>query len=401
MKKILTCLFHLDHLVVSLFTLCVIGLMVFVSINVEFLNPMVRAAESFSMTDIYYRIQHSGTPTPNKLITLVDMTELGTRDRDKIATLIEQITAMKPTALGVDVIFEGRRDDDADTHLAEAFFHAPENTVLAYKLTDPDVASRSFGSAVHSFFAGWVGAAEGTVNVVSSPHKSLSKYPVFFVEHGDTLYSLPAQIARMMGIEFDKGEAEQTINYKSTAFPVVRWNELEQHRDLIENRIVLLGSTREEADKHFTPLGQMPGLEVTAYTLLSMLEGVDVEHGGFWVMMVWALMAGWLTNWIDFIMTKRMERRSSAIMIFITQSEFYDKFVSFLVMVAVTFVSFMLFVKLNYYVNTVLALSVIVLIEEGRLIYVGILSVLKKKGAKFIRHSLYFDDLEETFDKTK
>lgn len=164
MKAVFRHFFHIDHLIVSAFTIGIIGLLVLIAVNVEFLNPVVRAVESFSMTDVYYRIQHSITPETNKQITLVDITALSSRDRDRIAEVVEQISEMRPTALGVDVIFEGLKGNpDSDEQLTDAFFHTPENTVLAYKLTDPDEDSGIFRNAVHSFFAADTHQVEGTV----------------------------------------------------------------------------------------------------------------------------------------------------------------------------------------------------------------------------------------------
>lgn len=397
MKAVFRHFFHIDHLIVSAFTIGIIGLLVLITVNIEFLNPVVRAVESFSMTDVYYRIQHSVTPEINKQITLVDITALSSRDRDRIAEIVEKISEMHPTALGVDVIFEGLKGNpDSDEQLADAFFHTPENTVLAYKLTDPDEHTGIFRNAVHSFFVGDTHQIEGTVNVTNNPHKSMTTYPMYFMLNQDTVRSMPVLLAEMLGVSFEPGMKQHAINYKGTTFPVVEWNELEQHRDLIENHIVLLGSTREEADKHYTPLGLRPGMEILAYTILSMLDGTHVYHAPFWQILLWALLAGYLTNVVDYFISKALGRGKSTFAVFITQSEFYDKVISFCIMAILTFITFMLFVKCDYYVDTVLALSTIVLIEEGRLLYVGLLAVLKRKlGWKGVKRSLYAEELEE------
>ena len=82
-------------------------------------------------------------------------------------------------------------------------------------------------------------------------------------------------------------------------------------------------------------------------------------------------------------------------MVFVTQSELYDKVISFLVMVLITGFSFELYVKCSYFVDTVLPLATIVLIEEGRLLYVGLLSVLKKKKKEFlVTKSIYAKEIE-------
>jgi hypothetical protein len=52
-------MFHVDHLIIVLFTfaqLLIIGLFVF---NISFLNPIATALKNFSITDTFFEIQHS------------------------------------------------------------------------------------------------------------------------------------------------------------------------------------------------------------------------------------------------------------------------------------------------------------------------------------------------------
>lgn len=393
MRLLLRNIFHIDHIIISVITMLVISLLVLVTVNLEFLNPVVYALEGFSMNDIYYRIQHSGTPQENQQITLVDMTELSSRDRDKIAHVVEQISSMEPAVLGVDIIFEGLKGNmEADEMLTEAFFAAPENTVLAYKLIDPEPATKTFGGAVHSFFAEDTHQTEGTTNVINSPRGSMNTYPTYFLQGKDTLYSFPVQVSRKMGTAIPQGK-DFRINYKNTVFPVVKWNELEQHRDLIEGRIVLLGSTKEEADKHQTPLGQRPGMEILAYAILSVIEGDNITVAPFWIILLWALLAGWLTNVIDVTVTKRLEHSNSTFILFILKSNLFGRFVSFSILALFTYVSFVLFTKYNYELSSVLALSTSVLIGEGRLLYTAFLAVLKRKGFMIWKKSIYAETI--------
>ncbi len=389
MKSIFRSIFHIDHIIISALTICVIGLLVLVTVNLEFLNPVVRAMEGFSMTDIYYRIQHSGNPSVNQQITLVDMTELSARDRDKIAKVVQEISELNPTVLGVDIIFENlKENEESDEMLVDAFFNAPENTVLTYKLTEPDVKSKTFTSAVHSFFVEYTHQSEGTCNVVNSPYRSMSTYPTYFMQNGDTLFSFPVVMARKLGVSIPQ-KKDFIINYKGTVFPVVKWNEIGQHKDLIENRIVLLGAMNEESDKHQTPLGQMAGMEILAYALLSIIEGDHVFEAPFIVYLLWALLAGWMANVIDLTITKRLEARKSTLILFILKSGLYSRFVSFFILALFTYVSFWLFTHYDYDLSSVLALATAVLIGEGRLLYTAFLSVLKRKGFKIWEKSIY------------
>ena len=398
MKGLLRRIFHIDHIIVAAFTILIIELLVVIAVNLEFLSPVVRALESFSMTDVYYKILNKDGDTEEcNTITLVDMTDV--THRQDIAKVISEIKALKPVALGVDIIFEGLIEDgDGDNLLADACLEGDSvNTVWAYKLTKYDEKTRKFQNSLHSFFIVEGMENEGFVNLVDDPSKTIKRYAVTLPYKDTVAYSLPAQIARIVKNADLGGEKNHTINYKAVSFPVVKYDELSSYRELIEGHIVLLGTTQEEREMYYTPIGQKSGMEILAYTILSMTETTPIRHSSRWMIILWALIAGYITNLIDYLLTKRIENRRSTLMVFITQSEFYDKIISFFVMMLITGVSFHLYAKYNYFVDTVLALSTIVLIEEGRLLYAGLLSVLKKKTKwKWVEKSIYADDLDIT-----
>ena len=396
MKGLFKSIFHIDHIIVAALTIVIIEILVVVAVNLDFLSPVVRALDSFSMTDVYYKIENRGGQTEYcNTITLVDMTEL-TRRQD-IANVIREIKALKPAVLAVDIIFEGQiQDGDGDDLLAKASLDGnATGTVWANKLTKYKEENGGFQDCLHSFFIEEGELHEGFVNLVDDPAKTIKRYAIT-LPYKDTLaYSLPAQVVRILKKGDLTEERTHTINYKPVAFPVVKYDELSSYRELIEGHIVLLGTTQEEREMYYTPVGQKSGMEILAYTILSMTESSPIRHASRWMIILWALIAGYLTNLIDFFLTKRIENRRSTLMVFISQSEFYDKIISFVVMMLITWASFELYVRQNYFVDTVLALSTIVLIEEGRLLYVGLLSVLKKKTKwKWIEKSVYAKDLK-------
>ena len=396
MRSYIKRIFHIDHLIVAAFTILIIRLLVVVALNLDFLSPVVRALESFSMTDVYYKIQNSGDNHDiSNAITIVDMTEL--KHRKEIAKVVHDIKAMNPKLLGIDIIFEGEQPDkNGDEPLAEACLEGDASkTGLAYKLKDYDEKSKRFKNELHSFFVCDANVSEGFVNLIDDPTKSIHKYAVTLPAKDTLAYSFPARVSQIVTGRAVSEERIHNINYKPVTFPIVKYDELTDYRELITGRIVLLGTTEEEKDKYYTPIGQKSGVEILAYSILSMTEDNPVEHAGRWMVILWALIAGYITNLIDYFLTKRFERGRSTFMVFITQSEFYDKIISFVVMALVTWVAFELYVRLNYFVDTVLALTTIVLIEEGRLLYAGLLTVLKRKTKwKLIDKSIYAAELD-------
>lgn len=398
--KILRYIFHIDHAIISLLTISIIGILVFMSFNISFLSPVKRAIGSFSMTSIYYQIMDDEElKDTSDIITLVDMTELS--HRDSIAMVIEQISSMQPRKLAVDIIFEGYKDDvNADQRLTDAFFDCADKTVVAYKLLDYN--GKGFTNAVRSFFVEDVPVTQGFTNAMTDDARVVRCYNISYDYKGKKCYSLPAQIAMSEGINLSDKPVEHIINYSPIHFPVVSWKDLKYHPELIKDRIVLFGTTKQESDMHYTPLKKMSGLEVIAYAVTSMFEGYDVKKAPLWVALLLAFIVGYITNAIDFLFRLHSQRRENFLMVFIRESNLYLRIIYFLLMVVVTWITFLLYIKAHYYINSILALSTIILIGEGRLIYKGLLAAIARKHPwPLLTKSLYAPENLQKTNKTK
>lgn len=391
MQKTIKNLLTLDHVFVTMTSMSIIGVLVLLTFNLSFLNPVARSLKTFTMSNIYYGILNASEEKESSdLITLVDMTEL--YRRDSIANLIEKVNAMNPRRIGVDIIFEGHKEDlVADSRLTDAFFACTDKAVAAYKLLDYD--GSEFTNSVHSFFVEDVPVTEGFTNAMTDEARSIRRYNISYTYNGKKQLSLPAQIAKAEGFDVENCRQDHLINYKPIGFPIVSWKEIDQHPELIKNRIVLLGTTKEQGDMHYTPTGKMSGLEVIAYALLSMIEGFDVQEAGLPLMLLLAFIVGCLTNMIDTCFKQFARNRKSAVMVFFTTSALYVKIIYFSIMVILTWLSFLLYVKCNYYFDTIIALSTIVFTGEGRLIYKGILAILKKYNINIWKKSIYAHEI--------
>jgi len=403
LKKVIRTILHPDHFIVSAFTILVLWVLLRLIHAINFLDPVEKVIESMSMVDVYYRISNSGPPVDSRDITLVDITDLSERQRDSIAIVIEDVLAMQPDVVGVDVIFERELINiDADAALRQVFYDAAEDSsvVVALKLTQPDQKTQTFRNAVHSFFVGQLmdrRVTEGCTNVIGEPEMSITKYPVFLSLDGEKVYSLPALMTRALtGKDVVAGkDGQHTINYRSLKFPLVDYRDLAVKDSLIRGHKVLIGSTREETDMHLTPLGRRSGLEVVAYTLNSMIEGDHVWWGSaFWVFLV-ALLGGAVMNVIDYYVTRPIHHARPTWVRFLAESEIYAKLLAFLWMVVFTGITYAVYAYGRIFVDTWLALATIAFVEEGRLIYKAALTVLKTKfGEQSIAYSIYAHDIK-------
>jgi hypothetical protein len=411
LKKCLRILFNIDNLIISIITTALLcGLLTIIK-RLEFLDPVEKVVEELSMMEVYFHINNSGEKEMSQEISIVDITDLSERQRDSIAIVVNQIIELKPSILGVDVIFERPLSDtEADDKLANAFLSTPDDIpiVMAEKLALPNSETRTFGMVTHSFFVDGL-LEEGGVNVIEKPTTNLKHYPVYLMTETDTVYSLPAKIVEILsgGKVVPDRDCEHTINYESVDFPVINYRKLQENKQLITGRKVLLGAFYEERDKHLTPLGELPGIKVLAYTIHSMQQNKHIWQGSlFWIILM-AVLAGYFMNAFEFLMSwlivKVPKSRGKDIPLFLkffTESEIYDKIVAFIFMVFFTGFAYWLYAKQYIYINTWLALGTIAFIEEGRLIYKAWLVFLYKKGlTKASQHSIYYKEIKQSAEE--
>ena len=411
LKKCLRILFNIDNLIISIITTALLcGLLTIIK-RLEFLDPVEKVVEELSMMEVYFHINNSGEKEMSLEISIVDITDLSERQRDSIAIVVNQIIELKPSILGVDVIFERPLSDtEADDKLANAFLSTPDDIpiVMAEKLALPNSETRTFGMVTHSFFVDGL-LEEGGVNVIEKPTTNLKHYPVYLMTETDTVYSLPAKIVEILSGEkvVPDRDCEHTINYESVDFPVINYRELQENKQLITGRKVLLGAFYEERDKHLTPLGELPGIKVLAYTIHSMQQNKHIWQGSlFWIILM-AVLAGYFMNAFEFLMSwlivkvpKSCGKDIPLFLKFFTESEIYDKIVAFIFMVFFTGFTYWLYAKQYIYINTWLALGTIAFIEEGRLIYKAWLVFLYKKGlTKASQHSIYYKEIKQSAEE--
>ena len=142
---------------VTVLAYLILGLYALVAFNLKVFNPIAKAIGNYSIEDFYYNIlgTSDGQDT-SRVVTIVDMTELISR-RD-LARTIAEITSLNPKVLGVDIVFEGLKEDSVgDQMLTEAVMAS--HGVYSYRLIDRT------DEAVHSFFTPCDSLTEGFTNM--------------------------------------------------------------------------------------------------------------------------------------------------------------------------------------------------------------------------------------------
>lgn len=393
MKKLLH--HFLEHSCVCLITAIIVGLLAFAGLNIKFLNPVARAVKEFALSDIYYQMAWSGDDKPetSEMITLVDISRL--HQRGDIAKVIEQVNACEPAVIGIDIIFEGEKDDAQGNMMLEDAIIGAQETVIAQKLTDWKQADKSFHGRVRSYFTRDIPIMEGYSNVDGDiTSQCLRKLTVERNLDGKPVLSLAAQCAVLYNdgsIPPDK-RADRLINYRHIDFPVIDPDSVTARPELIKGRIVLIGTITEEQDMHFTPLGKMPGMKVQAYSIQSLLEQHNIYIASEGWQIALAIVVCWLTAYLQFHVLHFIRRRKSLFGMFLSNSNLFMRFFTFGWLGLLTWLSFISYARYNLYVPMGIVLMPVILVAEGRAIYGAIVkNNLTNNPDGFFRNSIYRD----------
>lgn len=268
-------LFHIDHFLVTTLALVLLWLLSIITFNLSILDPVADALDEFSITDVFFEIENNKEENieTSDLITIVDMTDL--HNRGDIASLMQEIGLNNPLCVGIDLIFEGEKDDSiGNKELVEAVNNLGETAIYSKKLTDYSGETDKFANRVSSFFTKDIEVQEAYTNLVNDMSSTRVREFTATQQEGETeSISFPAAIASRFDTTLVSNHKDSyLINYRNVKFPVVKFDEIQEKADLIDGHIVLIGTMTEEQDMHMTPLGKMPGIEVQAYSLLVLFK---------------------------------------------------------------------------------------------------------------------------------
>lgn len=409
-------IFSFDHFMVAVISLALTAFLYFLfSFNIGFLNPVRRAFADFSMSDVYYSILwQGGDVQKSQYITLVDIDTL--YFRKDIAQVIKEVDQYQPKVVGIDIIFEGKKfNEEGDVELAEALENNFENKVLAYKLLEPDAGLINFKHSLHSYcIDNTPFIQEGYTNVLySEAGTTLRMFSIFRKENGTPCYSFPAQIYNKYIENYEEIDTTQHndrhINFDKIEFPVIRFDSIAQHPELIKDHIVLIGTMHEESDMHYSPIGKEPGLKIQAYSLQSLIDQYEIktlDEGSTWIL---AFLATYITGILQFLVIYALRKKDTGWSIFLAESVAFTRLFTFFLLAMIAYIAFLIYIVKDVFIGTTAILIAAVLTGEARGIYAALLKCivkyLKNRNLpyQFVENRLLYkkDGSTEKKDKTK
>lgn len=354
------------YFAVTILAFCLVGVYAMAAFNLKVFNPIAEILDDYSFTDFYYKLQAgAGVQDTSRIVTIVDMTEL--RKRRDFADLFMEVNALKPKAVGVDVVFEGYKEEDleGDTLLDMAVKQL-QNFVFSYKIIDS-----MEGETVHSFFTPSDSVTEGFTNMPRQLYGGMKRSVSIGRDVGGVVQ--PSFIKRVADIYAGQevtalADKDLNINFSPKYYRVVPYDSIFENRDLIEDHLVLIGAMKEEGDMHYTPQGKIAGVELLAYAAETMLMQSEIKHASTGVTIIVSFFVVFfsvilLSKYKDFT-TKKKSLGHVLLSTSLVRGLLVCGWVSVIV-----WITFLLFCRYNYSISLVFAMSAIALIYMATNLY--------------------------------
>lgn len=378
-----------DHIIVTALTMLLLGVLLWLSFNIKFLSPIAHAVRDFSLSDMYYQIDwDSDRPMEySSDVVIVDITKL--YDRDDIANVIDMVKDCSPKAIGVDVIFEKKSyDEAADALLMEVADSS--GAVFAKKLTD--YHDDTFNSQVRSFFVS-DGVKDGFTNAAGDMStKCVREFRLMETLDNVPQYSLVSQVAELYDstATVEDKTLNYRINYRRLEFSVIGCDDVYENRELLKDKLVLIGMMSEESDMHLTPLGKIPGLKILAYSIQTVLEKKNIKTIDDGSLMALSVIICFITVLWQFYWIRFIGSRKSFMGVLLSNSTLFSSFLTFIWLALIAWITYVVYEKYDYNIPMAMILAPVVLVAEGRNLYSAIVKAYTKtRYGSIFENSLY------------
>ncbi len=364
----------LGYAIVTTLTFCVLGVYALLAFNLKVFSPIAKTASDYSFEDFYYKILGSVDDEDlSNVVTIVDVTEL--TSRSELAELMATVSAMKPKVMGIDIVFEGLKEDSLADHKLMETAGKCHNAVFAYKLIDRT------DEAVHSFFMPGDSLKEGFVNMPRQLYGGLKRsLNIGRVHQGQLVPSFVKQVADVYaGREtVALADKELRINFSPLRFSVIPYPLVTQHPELIADRVVLIGAMKEETDMHYTPQGKMAGTELLAFAVETLLRQNTLLVVPGWIVAITSFV---LVLTVVILRAKylRFAAKMPIVLKTIMTIELTVGLVMFIMIAAIVWVGFMLFSQYHVSLNLTYTVAAIAFIYTSNNLYETVKGQITKK----------------------
>ena len=381
-------IFNIEQIIVTIGAMLIVYGIISISFDLSFFTSLRDSEDDFSVTDIFYNIENSSKQkTLNDDIVLIDVSDV--YDRSTLAEVIDTVCSCNPSVVGLDIIFEGVKDDTIANNNLISVLNKYENIVSSIKLTDYNSETDEFSNSILPFWGSSTKTEYGYANLTTSSNSDITRMLSYErMLNGRTVYSLPNVIAHKALKTKPDSKDDRFINYSSEEFMVIDAMEISLFKNDIKGKIVLIGATQEEQDMHFTPIGKTSGLHIQAYSVLTCLNyNAKSELPFVWQLcIIFCIML--LTHIIIFVIEGFCDSNS-------TLKYWKDNFVLVFVFVLIAFILYIdyyLYIARDIYVDIIPCILGVGAINSVKNLYAAIVNTCANIfHINFLKKSIYYD----------
>lgn len=286
-----------------------------IPLNLGIMNPIKLGLKDFDFNDITYSKGKKGIDS--SIDTNIVVINIGYADREGIALMIDKVASFKPKVMGLDVMFDGPKDDLAKDSLLRETIRRNDNLVLLGKF-QLDTGGKM--EITRNFFQ----HDAKQIGYGNFPAEDLETVRSFYpIKKGEdtTFYSFSATLLKFYDTTafkkmVEKGDKNVLINYSRRyvdtlkQYFVMEGEQLlmdDPDSSLIEGKIALLAFVNLDPtnieDKKFTPMNSkfagktvpdMNGIFVHANIISMALEHNYVKKVPLWMNILIAIVVCWL-----------------------------------------------------------------------------------------------------------
>ena len=372
------------NIIITILAFVLVSSFALIALKLPFMGPIAEAIKEFEMTDVYCQILQDTNDDDEEVsddITIVDMSELYSR-RDLAKALVD-IEKQNPKVIGVDIVFEGLKEDSVGDEMLTRIALENTNIVFSYKLLDYVNDSIGHADTVHSFFVDESDSInEGYTNMPRNLYGGIKrKLSLGEKVEGRLMPSFITKVSAMYEGRQVKDVSKKTINinYIPKRFRVVEADSISVHPEWIKDKLVLFGAIKDEYDMHYTPLGKMAGVELLGYSIETLLQKTEVEEVGGWLMIAISFLLVLLTQVVFSLYTSFARKRKNRVARFLMSATFMRSYLMFIWIALWMWVAFILFYLYDIWLDLGWALSAIAFLLLAQSIYDEIRDAIKTK----------------------
>ena len=372
------------NIIITILAFVLVSSFALIALKLPFMGPIAEAIKEFEMTDVYCQILQDTNDADEEVsddITIVDMSELYSR-RDLAKALVD-IEKQNPKVIGVDIVFEGLKEDSVGDEMLTRIALENTNIVFSYKLLDYVNDSIGHADTVHSFFVDESDSInEGYTNMPRNLYGGIKrKLSLGEKVEGRLMPSFIAKVSAMYEGRQVKDVSKKTINinYIPKRFRVVEADSISVHPEWIKDKLVLFGAMKDEYDMHYTPLGKMAGVELLGYSIETLLQKTEVEEVCGWLMIAISFLLVLLTQVVFSLYTSFARKRKNRVARFLMSATFMRSYLMFIWIALWMWVAFILFYLYDIWLDLGWALSAIAFLLLAQSIYDEFRDAIKTK----------------------